>query len=173
MKEFWKDVKGFEGLYLISNLGNCKSLTITVIDKNGHKRHLKGNVLHTNKNSSGYYCYMLTKEGKHYNKLVHRLVAQAFIPNPDKLPQINHKDEDKSNNVVTNLEWVTSEANMNYGSRPLLYSKPIAQYKLNGQLVKIWPSTKEAGRYGFRSSDISRVANGFNHTAFGYFWKFI
>lgn len=173
MQELWKNVKGFEGLYLISDLGNCKSLDRTIIDKNGCKRHFKGTILHASINSSGYYYYVLTKQGKHYNKLVHRLVAEAFISNPQKLAQVNHKDEDKSNNTAINLEWVSPKTNMNYGSRPFLYNKPIAQYTLDGHLVKVWPSTKAAGKQGFRSSDISRVANGFHHTAFGYVWKFI
>lgn len=108
MKEIWKDIdeiKGIDytGLYQVSNLGRVKGL------KNKHilKQRLKNN---------GYCVLTLCKENKPKTYLVHRLVAEAFIPNPNNYPQVNHKDEDKTNNCVDNLEWCTKEYNMNYGT---------------------------------------------------------
>lgn len=99
--EKWKSIKGFEGLYEVSDLGRVRSIKSDTI--------LKGELLH------GYKRVALFNE-KYKKVFVHRLVADAFIPNPDGLPQINHKDEDKTNNCVDNLEWCTSKYNMNYGS---------------------------------------------------------
>ena len=118
MEEIWKSVKGFEGYYEVSNLGNVRSVDRIVLDTvRNCERLLKGKVLVKKDNGYGYKCVMFCKEHKIYNKYVHRLVAEAFIPNQDKLPQVNHKDEDKSNNCVDNLEWCTQLYNNEYGTR--------------------------------------------------------
>lgn len=101
MEEIWKDVRGFEGLYLVSNLGSVKG-----------RKVLKGAI-----DKDGYIRVWLCKNGKYYPSLVHRLVAQAFIPNPDNLSCINHKDECKSNNTVDNLEWCSVAYNNAYNNR--------------------------------------------------------
>lgn len=107
MDEVWKDIEGYEGLYQVSNLGNVRSLNY---GRTGEIKLLKQST------DCGYKRVMLYKDGERERYLVHRLVAMTFIPNPDDLPQVNHKDEDKSNNNVNNLEWCTGEYNMNYGS---------------------------------------------------------
>lgn len=118
MEEIWKPVKGFEGYYEVSNLGNVRSIDRIVLDTvRNCERLLKGKILTQRDNGSGYKGVMFCKEHKLYNKYVHRLVSEAFIPNPDNLPQINHKDEDKSNNRVDNLEWCSQLYNNIYGSR--------------------------------------------------------
>lgn len=106
MEEIWKDIKDYEGLYQVSNLGRVKSLSNI---KSKREKLLKL-TLRTN----GYYMVILYKNTKRAAKNVHRLVAETFIPNPDNLPQVNHKDEDKTNNCVGNLEWCDSKYNINY-----------------------------------------------------------
>lgn len=115
--EIWKDVKGFEGYYEVSDLGRVRSVDRVVVDTvRNCERLLKGKLLVQRDNGNGYKTVMFCKEHKLYNKYVHILVAEAFIPNTDNLPQVNHKDEDKSNNCVDNLEWCTGKYNSNYGT---------------------------------------------------------
>lgn len=113
MAEEWRDVVGFEGYYQVSNLGRVKSLDRVKCDG----IRMIGRIRKTHKDACGYELVQLRKDGiiKHYS--VHRLVATAFIPNPCNLPQVNHKDENRSNNVVGNLEWCTQLYNQRYGHR--------------------------------------------------------
>ena len=104
MMEEWRAVPGYEGLYEVSNTGNIKSL-------------IKNKIIKYFINKKGYRLVSLSKNGIIKKFSVHRLVAQAFIPNPDNLPQVNHKDEDKTNNNVDNLEWCDAKYNTNYGHR--------------------------------------------------------
>lgn len=109
--EIWKDVCGFEGLYQISSYGRIKSLHYYGGDR--------VEILKPARDKNGYLTIGVWKDGKRYSKKMHRLVAEAFIPNPDNLPQINHKDEDRENNFVENLEWCTNKYNVNYGNHSL------------------------------------------------------
>lgn len=105
IKEVWKDCKGYKDLYQISNLGRVWSVK--------GQKILKGTV-----SKSGYlYVHLTSKNGQHKKERVHRLVALSFLPNPDNLPQVNHKDENKLNNCVCNLEWCSAKYNCNYGTR--------------------------------------------------------
>ena len=105
--ENWKDIEGYEGLYQVSNLGRVKSLN--------YHRSWKEQCLKPGK-VCGYLYVILSKDGEVYGKYVHILVAEAFIPNPFNLPYVNHKDEVKTNNCVSNLEWCTAKYNTNYGT---------------------------------------------------------
>lgn len=119
MEEIWKPVKDFEGYYEVSNLGRVRSVDRIVYDTvRKCNRLLKGKVLTIRDNGHGYKGVMFCKEHKIYNKYVHRMVAETFIPNPNNLPCINHKDEDKSNNAASNLEWCTYLYNTTYGTGP-------------------------------------------------------
>lgn len=130
-----------------------------------------GRVLKGQKNSSGYMQVCLCKNGKQKTFKVHRLVAEAFIPNPDNLLEINHRDEDKTNNTVENLEWCTRKYNNNYGTRIKRVSKQVLQLRKDGSLVRVWPSTNEIQRQlHFDSGFISACCRGKYHTAYGYKW---
>ena len=111
MKEIWKDIKDYEGLYQVSNYGRVKSMERTVKGPKGNKK-IKSRIMQEYKNKFGYSIISLSKSGKTKNFQIHRLVAQAFIPNPLELPQVNHIDGNKDNNSVNNLEWITNRDNV-------------------------------------------------------------
>ena len=148
MKEIWKDIKGYEGLYQVSNFGRVKSST---------------KILANRLSKRGYYIVTLYKNAKGVTKTVHRLVAQAFIPNPDNLPQVNHKDENKLNNRVDNLEWCTAKYNINYSS-----AKPILCVETG---VVYHSLTEVSEKYNIQLALLSRVCNKDNYRAGGFHWK--
>lgn len=157
--EIFKDIEGYEGLYQISNLGNVKSL------KFGKERILK-----PGKNKYNYLQVVLTKQGKVKGYLVHRLVAMAFILNPNNFREINHRDEDKTNNRVENLEWCDRKYNINYGTRTEKYSKQVLCVETN----KIYSSTRQVERQlGFYRSAISNACTGKLKQAYGYTWRYV
>lgn len=127
MTEIWRDIQGFEGIYMISNLGNLKSLDRIVNCKNGKCRIRRGVCFKVCKDNRNRYKYVTLwdRNGKFLKTSIHRLVAQAFIPNPDNLPEVNHKDENKANNKVDNLEWCTHKYNINYGTCKQRISKAL------------------------------------------------
>lgn len=156
-----KDVKGYEGLYAVTPEGEVWSY-----------RRKKFLGYHYDKR--GYHRVSLYKDGKIKHYCVHRLVADAYIPNPENLPQINHKDENKENNCLKNLEWCNSKYNANYGTRNEKISNslkiPILQYTLDGEFVKEWPSATDVGKEV--SGHISSCAKGSRKTAYGFIWKY-
>lgn len=119
MQEIWKDIKDFEGVYQVSNLGNVKSVGRYIsagVGANHQYQYINEKILRLN-GGGKYVQVVLSKDGKTYGRLVHRLVAQAFIPNPNNLPCVNHKDENPKNNCVNNLEWCTYKYNNEYNGR--------------------------------------------------------
>ena len=123
MIEEWRPVVGYEGLYEVSNTGQVRSLDRYVKYSNGRIHLYKGKVLSPGIKPDGYLLINLCCNGKHNTIRVHRLVTEAFLPNPDNLPEVNHKDEDKTNNRVENLEWCDYVYNNNYGTKPERLSK--------------------------------------------------
>lgn len=190
MEEIWKPIKDYEGLYEVSNYGNVRSVDRVVICSDGRKCLWKGRILKPAKCGNGYFFCVLCKNGKTENALIHRLVAEAFIPNPDNLPFINHKDEIKTNNRVflkkdgsvdldkSNLEWCTRSYNVNYGTaiqrRLIKLSKPVLQLDTNtGHVVSEYPSTAEAARQlNIHQGNISNCCIGKQKTAYGYKWRY-
>ena len=117
-KEIWKDIKDFEGIYQVSNLGRVRGLDRIVVNVNGKRNSIKGRIIKPITRQTGYVVYGLNKGGKAYKRYAHRLVAQAFIPNPNNYPEVNHINEfNKSDNSVDNLEWCTRDYNSHYGTR--------------------------------------------------------
>lgn len=184
MVEIWKDIEGYEGKYQVSNYGRVKSLNYN-----------KEKILKIGDNSKGYKIVTLCKDGKSKTYFVHRLVAFAFIPNPNNLPQVNHKDEDPSNNCVNNLEWCSAEYNINYGKHNEKVSKARKGYKHseeskkkiseakkgknNPMATKVYcveldmyfDTVTEGAEYvGCYQSAISGVLIGKYKTAGGYHW---
>ena len=116
-KEVWKEIPGWEGYYMASTHGRIKSVDRYVISNGRGKYFKKGKILRLETDKDGYKKIQLNKNGKAKKYLVHRLVAMCFIPNPNNLPEINHKDENRANNHVSNLEWCNRKYNCNYGTR--------------------------------------------------------
>lgn len=164
MQEIWKPVKGYEDFYEISNLGNVKSLRRNII----LKQRLN--------NKGRYYVNLSDGISQYKSKMIYRLVAEAFIPNPNNLPQINHKDENPKNNKLDNLEWCTAKYNVNYGNRTKKSiestSKPVLQYDLQGNFIKKWGSIKEAEDF-YNTTSISNCCNHSQkyNTIKGFQWK--
>lgn len=180
----WLPVKGYEERYEVSNLGRVRSIDRTQRCSNGNIQSWKGKMIkpYIKSEDKRYLKVTLCKNGKQKNVFVHRLVAEAFIPNPNNLPQVNHKDEDKSNNRVENLEWCTPEYNLTYGTARKRIaksltngkcSKPILQIDpLTMETVKEWPSAMECERNGYDSKKISSCCHKKQKTHKGFIWKF-
>lgn len=156
-----KDIKGYEGLYAITEEGQVWSYY--------SKRFIKPYI-----RSNGYLQVLLSKGGIKKTYKVHRLVAEAYLPNPNNLPEVNHIDEDKTNNCVNNLEWCSHEYNVNYGRRNEKTSNSLKKRCLCVELNKQFDSINEAGLFIKRHpSGVSDALNGKQKTAGGYHWQYI
>lgn len=179
MEEIWEDIKGLEGLYQVGNLGRVKGLERKA--KNGcilPERLLKGCI-----QSDGYLVVKIRLDMKEFRRYVHRLVAEAFLPNLNNFPQVNHKDEDKTNNNVENLEWCSLRYNIEYGTArersqntiKEKYSKAVCQFNLNGSFIKEYKSISEAAKVNktipTRICDCCK-SNGRGKSAGGFMWRY-
>lgn len=190
MREEWRPVRNYEGLYEVSNMGNVKSLNYNHTGKEG--------ILKAKKNSSGYLQVHLYKDGKAKFYTVHKLVAQAFCKNPEGYTEINHKDEDKTNNNADNLEWCSRSYNNSYNDKAKKAGKKIAEKlrgrkqseetikkrveklskpvlginKINGLILE-FPSTMEASRQtGIDQGNITRCCQGKRNSCGGFYWMY-
>ena len=170
MEEIWKDIKGYEGLYQVSNLGKVKRLRFINKHTNIEKETIKSQKIR----KDGYLEVVLYKDGKGKCIQVHRIVATAFIPNIENKPQVNHIDGNKKNNIVKNLEWVTRSENMRHSARQLRNNvKKINQYDLNDRYLATYSSITIAGEInGIRESSIANVLTGRRNKAYGYKWRY-
>lgn len=181
MKEIWKDIDNYEGLYQISNFGNIKSLNY-----NGTKKEKE---LKQIPDKDGYMKIGLCKNNILKEKKIHRLVVEAYLnkkkfkytDKDDKLKyinnlnklEVNHKDENKQNNNLDNLEWCTHSYNNNYGSKNKTISKKVNQYDLNGNYIKTWDSLyKVQKEIGIHVTNISRCCRNIYKTSGGFIWKY-
>ena len=159
--EEWRDIKGYEGKYMVSNLGRFKSLN--------YRRTGKEKILEGYPDKDGYLYVNLCKDGKGKQCMIHRLVAMAFIPNPDNLPEVNHKDENPKNNRVENLEWCSRQYNVDYS----LSKAVIGIDKVSGLILE-FPSTREAERQtGISKGNICDCLKGRQKSAGGYTWHYV
>lgn len=175
IKEVWKDIDGYGGRYQISNLGRVKNSTGLIMAQKPSKR-------------DGYVRLLLFNNGKYKAEYVHILVAKHFIEKPSKeKTEVNHIDANKSNNTVSNLEWVTKRENhahaVNLGLKPINptigkygsdnpCTKPAFQYSLSGEFIKEWRSRADAAAYcGCSENSISRCMNGVRKTCKGFIWR--
>ena len=175
--EEWRDVPNYEGIYQVSNLGRVRSLDREVVYKNGRRHIYKGKILRLSLNCQGYQKAMLSVNGVHSTPRICRLVAEVFIPNPLGLPQVNHKDEVKTNDCVDNLEWCTAKYNVNYGHRGEKCSDktsiPVVQMDMSGNVIREWKSAKEAElATGIDHSHIARCCRGKLGQTGGFKWKY-
>ena len=158
--EIWKDIAGFEGFYKVSDKGRIYSVERK--DSQGQRRG--GRILKPKHSRGGYLMVHLYKNGKMKAKSVHRLVAETFIPNPDGLPQVNHRDEVKDNNNVGNLEWCDSKYNINYGTllerSAQAQSKKVRAVNVKTGEVLTFNSTREAGRKGYSYENVAKACRG-------------
>ena len=192
MLEIWRtaiyDGEIYEGLYQVSNLGRFKNLN--------YRNTGKAELLNPGTNKDGYLQVCLSKNGEYKMCLVHRLIAETFLPNPDNLPQVNHKidtKEGKKINMVifnedgtvnkerTTIEWVTSKENNDYGTRNErvakantngIRSKPVLQLSLSGDLIREWPSVGECGRNGFNKGAVAACCRGEKPQYKGFRWEY-
>lgn len=167
--EIWKDIPGYEGKYQVSNFGNVKSLNY---HRTKNEKFLTGKI-----DKDGYRVILLSRNQKKKSVSVHRLVAEAFIPNLNNKPEVNHKDRDKQNNVVSNLEWVTSFENTQHCIRSgrKTHKKPVLQFTKNNEFIASWDSIAEASlSTGIKHSNISACCNKrkWYNTAGGYIWRY-
>lgn len=169
-EEVWKDIPGYEGLYQVSNLGRVKSLHYNKADKE------QVLALRIGRSRNNYIDVMLCKDGKHTRYKVHRLVATAFLPNPNNYPHINHKDENPMNNHVSNLEWCTPSYNLKYGNwalhQRLVRGHKVAKLDLNDNIIEVYDSIKEAARKNNAAdANIHAVLKGKQHKCAGFKWR--
>lgn len=179
MEEIWKDVVGYEGLYLVSNMGRVKSMH----SRNTHRAHRSDGILSPLNTGTGYHKVLLSN-GTVKQAKVHRIVAAAFIDNPENKPQINHKNGIRTDNRVENLEWATNSENSKHSYAVLNHSKagaeamrlknsiPVSQYTADGNIVATYGSASDAARAnGFNAMHISGCCRGERKTHMGFIWK--
>ena len=174
--EYWLPVKGYEGLYEVSNWGRVKSVDRYIRSRWNCERKINGQIIEPRKRGDYYAVTLWTKQTQKTFS-VHRLVAEAFIPNPQNLPCVNHKSEGKTENQVWNLEWCTAKYNCNYGTKIerscKKKSKPVLQYTKNGQFIAKYLSIKDAAeKNDIHQSKISLAVNGKRKSAGGFIWKY-
>lgn len=175
--EIWKPISGYEGIYEVSNFGRVRSCDRIVTYNNGVKHKYNGKVLRSSNNTHGYLNVTLCNNRGHKTATIHRLVATAFIPNPENKTTINHINEIKTDNRVENLEWMTVKENINHGTHnerlAKTQGKPIQQFTRDGKIIAEFWSMHEADRkLGITFKNISACVRGKRKTAGGYIWKY-
>jgi hypothetical protein len=187
MEEIWKDITGYEGLYQVSNLGRIKSLKRIAERKNSRCIKVGGIILKPSRSNIGYLFVVPRKNGVPHTLYIHKLVANAFIPNPESKPQVNHINGVKTDNKVDNLEWCTQSENIKHSFKTLGHkkhligkfskehpkSKTVCQFDLAGRFIKEWDSINDASNeLNIDCSSISKCCLKNRNKAGGYIWKY-
>ena len=181
MEEIWKDIKNYEGIYQVSNMGRIKSVERYMLNRwgNGFKKWREKIKIQT-LSKNGYYTVRLSNNGKDKGYSTHRLVAEAFVPNPENKPCVDHINTDRTDNRAENLRWCTNKENQNNPltkikmKRNKSKAKPIIQLTKTNELVQKWESASQVQRdLGYNKSAISSCCRGAkSKTAYGYKWGF-
>lgn len=177
--EVWKDVPNYEGIYKASNFGRIKMVKRTLTDSLGKKINKKEHILKP-RTGNRYYMIALYKNGKREDLLLHRLIAQTFIPNPENKPFVNHKDENCFNNCSDNLMWCTQKENMNWGtinermSKNSKSKRKVNQYDMDGNFIKQWDCMTDFYKSkGLKlKTGIIECCKGRRQSHMGYKWKY-
>jgi hypothetical protein len=176
MTEIWKPIKGYENLYMISSNGRVKSLGRYSIRKDGKPCHYPSKMMSLCHSTKGYLIVGLTKNGKCTTYFVHRLVADAFIPNPEGLPQVNHINEDKTDNRACNLEWMSCADNVNHGTGKVRCGKaheyPVVMTMPDGSETEFSSATAAANALGIVSQGIQHCCAGRMQSYKGCRWRY-
>ncbi len=167
ISEVWRDVKGFEGLYMVSNIGRVRSFTWK----------MRGKIMSSQLDKWGYLAVGLHDGKRHKRELIHRLVAYAFIPNMMDKPGVNHINGDKQDNRAENLEWATQRENNNHSiiilnNPPVCASKPVKQIAPCGNVVREYKSIKSTREYGFYPQHVAECCHGRRNIHKGFYWAF-
>lgn len=179
--EQWRPIEEFEGFYKVSNFGHIRSLDRVVISKRGIPMTFKGKELKCFVATNGYKNVILKKSGIEYPQIVHRIVAKAFLPNPNNLPQVNHKNEVKTDNRVSNLEWCDVSYNAKYkDAQKRRYKngggrrkRPVNQFTTDGRFLRTFQSIAEAAKaVGAKQNAITHCCQGRFKTSMGYRWRY-
>lgn len=173
----WKDVIGYEGLYQVSDEGQVRSYGKYIQVRPNCTIYREGKILWPEVCKNGYLRVQLYKDNSRNHKLIHRLVAEAFIPNPNNLETVNHKNENKQDNSIDNLEWMSAVDNIRYGTgiqrKSSSKKRPVKQLSLEGELIRVWDSARDAeAELGIKNSSICSCCRGKQKTAGNFKWEY-
>lgn len=168
MKLEWRPIVGYEGLYMVSNFGNVKSLERVVWNNRGYYKTVPEKVLKPQKNKDDYLFVALYKDGKGKRYKVHRLVCEAFLENPQNLPEVNHIDQNKQNNCVSNLEYCSRQYNVDYS----LAKAVICIDCTTGLIEEFKSASKASKQLGIDRSHITACCKGRLKSAGGFYWQY-
>lgn len=171
--EIWKDIKGYEGIYQVSNKERIKSVGYTISCRNGVCMNIHDKILNQVLNEMGYFRVFLSKNNKVKTKKVHRLIANAFICNPKHYPVVNHINKIRTDNSIENLEWCTQKHNLRHSGIFQNQEKPVRQLSKSRELIAKYPSVLSVSENGFKKQGVSRCCN--NHVDYykGFIWEFV
>lgn len=173
VNEIWKPVVWFEEYYMVSSLGRVKTIERVMVDSKGHTKRVQEKIKVPSIWKNGYLRMNLYFNGSSKFMYVHRMVAMAFLGDFSETLEVNHKDENKANNSVDNLEWVTRKANIIYGSRLHKIRKPVVKLSLEGKMLEGFRGAYETAAQGFDTGHVAKVCKGTSKVHKGFKWAYV